>query len=108
MMWIAWTYTMPGNENTLNWGKWTARSATLSVPRWGESSRLHATVLRMPGRISGTSAATLAKPLAGVFVRTTSQARPKPVTTATIEVAAAYTNEFSTSVPNPSAVNVLT
>ena len=39
--------------------------------------------------ISGTRAAIWAKPLAGVLVRATSQARPKPTTVLTTAVAPA-------------------
>src|SRR5215475_2862690 len=87
--WIDWTKTMPLSENTLKIGKWMSRSQTLIGPRSGESKRLHATVLRMPGMISGTSAATRAKAFAGVFVRTTSHARPNPTTVDAIAVDAA-------------------
>ncbi len=89
MTWIDCTKTMPVSENTLKIGKWMLRSATLIGPRSGDSSRLQATVFRMPGTISGISAATRANALAGVFVRTTSQASPNPTTVDTIAVAAA-------------------
>ena len=80
---------MPCRENTLNAGSPMPRSATFPVPRCGDSSRLQATVLRMPGTISGTRAATRAKPLPGVLVRATSQASRKPITVQTIAVAPA-------------------
>ncbi len=80
---------MPCRENTLNAGSPRCRSPALAVPRCGDSSRLQATVLRMPGTISGTSAATRAKPLPGVLVLATSQASRKPITVQTIAVAPA-------------------
>jgi hypothetical protein len=72
----------------------------------GESSSAQATVLRMPGMISGTRAAAPANALAGVLVRLTNQARPKPTQVHTAAVAVAYTDEFTTSRPNPAEVNV--
>src|ERR1700729_4027325 len=88
-------------------GRPTDSSTWLSGPCCGDSSRLQAIVFRTPGMISGTSAAARANALNGALVRTTSQASPNPTTMHTADVAAAYPNEFATSVPNPAVVNVL-
>jgi hypothetical protein len=64
-------------------------------------------VFRTPGMIIGTSAAARANALNGALVRTTSHASPNPTTMHTTDVAAAYTNEFAISLPNPGDVNVL-
>ena len=63
-------------------------------------------VFRTPGMISGTKAAARANALHGALVRTTSHANPNPTTMHMTDVAAAYTNEFATSWPNPGVVNV--